>query len=174
MNQRRTKRILAALAAVGFISLANISALAAELSGTVQGAKQPIAGSTVTLFAAGTDAPKQLAQGKSDDSGAFALSYADAPVDSVFYVVAKGGTPKASGSKGSSDAIGLMAVLGSTPPKKITVNEFTTIASVMACAQFLDGEALGGKAFGLRIAAGNVPTSSISKPVTTGPPSPTR
>ena len=99
MNQPHTKRTLTALAAVGFISLANISALAAELSGTVQGAKQPIAGSTVTLFAAGTDAPKQLAQGKSDDSGAFALSYADAPADSVLYVVAKGGTPKAAAAK---------------------------------------------------------------------------
>jgi hypothetical protein len=64
---------ITAFATVGFISLTNTSALAAELSGTVQGAKQPIAGSTVTLFAAGTGAPKQLAQGKSDDSGAFAL-----------------------------------------------------------------------------------------------------
>ena len=97
MNQPHTKRSLAALAAVGFISLANISVLAAELSGTVQGAKQPIAGSTVTLFAAGTDAPKQLAQGKSDDGGAFALSYADAPADSVLYVVAKGGRPRPRG-----------------------------------------------------------------------------
>ena len=152
-----TKRTLAALVALGFISLANISALAAELSGTVQGAKLPIAGSTVTLFAAGTDAPKQLAQGKSDQSGAFALSYADAPADSALFVVAHGGTPKAAASNGPNDAIRLMAVIGTTPPKKVTINEFTTIASVWTSAQFLKGDALSGKPLGLRIAAGNVP-----------------
>jgi hypothetical protein len=157
MNQPHTKRTLAALAAVGFLSLANIAALAAELSGTVQGAKQPIAGSTVTLFAAGTDAPKQLAQGNSDDGGTFALSYADAPADSVVYVVAKGGTPKAAVANGPNDAIGLMAVLGTTLPKKVTINEFTTIASVWTSAQFLKGDVLSGKPLGLRIAAGNVP-----------------
>jgi hypothetical protein len=90
--------------------------------------------------------------------------------------VAKGGTPKAGkGVKGLNDAIGLMPALRrSTPPKKTTVNEFTTIASVMTCAQFLDGEALGGKALGLRIAAGNVPNFVDLETVTTEPPSPTR
>ena len=42
------------------------------------------------------------------------------------------------------------------------INEITTIASVWTNAQFLDGTALSGHALGLRIAAGNVPTSSIS------------
>ena len=42
MSQPHTKRSLAALAAVGFISLANLSALAAELSGTVQGNRHDI------------------------------------------------------------------------------------------------------------------------------------
>ena len=141
-------KVNTALVAVGFISIANLSALAAELTGTVQGANQPIAGSTVTLFAAGTGAPKQLAQGKSDESGAFALNYADALADSILYIVGKGGT-----NKSSNDAIALMSVLGTSLPKKVTVNEFTTIASAMTCAQFLNGEALGGKPLGLRIAA---------------------
>jgi hypothetical protein len=157
MNQPHTKRTLAALAAVGFLSLANIAALAAELSGTVQGAKQPIAGSTVTLFAAGTDAPKQLARGNSDDSGTFALSYADAPADSVVYVVAKGGTPKAAVANGPNDAIGLMAVLGTTLPKRVTINEFTTIASVWTSAQFLKGDVLSGKPLGLPHRGGKCP-----------------
>ena len=47
--------------------------MAAELAGNVQGAGLPIAGSTVTLYAAGTGAPTQLAQGKTDDNGAFKL-----------------------------------------------------------------------------------------------------
>ena len=128
-----------------------------ELAGYVLGAGKPIAEATVTLYAAGTGAPQQLARGKSDDSGAFALSYADAPADSVLYVVAKGGTPKAAAANGPNDAIRLMAVLGTTPPKKVTINEFTTIASVWTSAQFLKGDALSGKPLGLRIAAGNVP-----------------
>jgi streptogramin lyase len=127
------------------------------LAGTVQGAGLPIAGSTVTLYAAGTAAPSKLAEGKTDDQGAFKLDAGHAPSDSVLYVVAKGGTPKAAASKGANDAIALLAVLGSTPPNAVTVNEFTTVASVWTSAQFLEGDVLSGQALGLRIAAGNVP-----------------
>ena len=56
MKHKLIKYNLTALVAVGVLSLTNISALAAELAGTVQGAKQPIAGSTGTLFAAGAGA----------------------------------------------------------------------------------------------------------------------
>jgi hypothetical protein len=58
----------------------------------------------------------------------------------VLYVVAKGGTPKGGASEGVNDAIALLAVLGSTPPKTLTVNEFTTVASVWTSAQFLEGD----------------------------------
>jgi streptogramin lyase len=75
----------------------------------------------------------------------------------VLYIVAKGGTPKAVASKGNNDAIALLAVLGTTPPKTVTVNEFTTVASVWTSAQFLEGDVLTGHLLGLRIAAGNVP-----------------
>ena len=135
--------------------LTNISALAAELTGTVQGAKQPIAGSTVTLYAAGTGAPQQLAQGKSDDTGAFNLTYTSAPADSVLYLVAKGGTPKA--GKGASESLALLALLGKAPSTKVTVNEFTTVASACTAARFIQGEAISGNLPGLRIAAMNVP-----------------
>jgi hypothetical protein len=131
--------------------------MAADLAGTVQGAGLPIAGSTVTLYAAGTGAPTQLAQGKTDDNGAFNLNVDQTPADSVLYLVAKGGTPKAAADKGPNDAIALMEVLGTELPKKVTVNEFTTVASVWTCAQFLKGDVLSGKKLGLRIAAGNVP-----------------
>jgi hypothetical protein len=157
VKYRHIKQHLTALVAVGVILLANISALAAELSGTVQGAKQPIAGSTVTLLAAGTDAPQQLAQGKSDDSGAFALSYADAPADSVLYVVAKGGTPKGATGEGATDAIALMTLLGTPLPNTVVVNELTTVASTFTAARFIEGESISGNLLGLRIAAGNVP-----------------
>ena len=109
----------------------------------------------MTLYAAGTGAPKQLAQGKSDDTGAFNLTYAGAPADSVLYLVAKGGTPKA--GKGASESLALLALLGNAPPKKVTVNELTTVASAFTAARFIQGESISGNPLGLRIAAMNVP-----------------
>jgi hypothetical protein len=132
-------------------------ARAADFTGSVQGANQPIAGSTVTLYAANTGAPTQLAQGKTDDNGVFTLAVDQTPADGVLYLVAKGGTAKASTNQTPNDAIGLMAVLGTSLPKTVTVNEFSTIASVWTSAQFLAGEILSDKPLGLRIAAGNVP-----------------
>jgi hypothetical protein len=128
----------------------------ARLAGSVQGAGSPIAGATVTLYAAGAGAPAQLAQGKTDDDGVFELDAGQAPGDSVFYLVAKGGAPRAAANHSPNNAIALLAVLGTSLPHKVTVNEFTTVASVWTCAQFLKGEVLSGKRLGLRIAAGNV------------------
>jgi hypothetical protein len=101
-----------------------------------------------------------LAKGKTGDDGTFKLDVADklkGSAGKVFYLVARGGTPKAPGAKGPNDAISLLSVLGTELPKTVTVNEFTTIASVWTAAQFLEGEALSGPQLGLRIAAGNVP-----------------
>ncbi len=139
---------LPALVGVGIILLTNLSAPAAELTGTVQGAKQPIVGSTVTLYAAGTGAPQQLAQGKSDDTGVFNLTYSDAPADSVLYLIAKGGTPKA--GKGASEGLALLALLGKAPSTKVTVNEFTTVASAFTVARFIQGESISGNPLGLQ------------------------
>ena len=107
------------------LAFAQVRAMAAELAGNVQGAGLPIAGSTVTLYAAGTGAPQQLAQGKTDDNGAFNLNVDQTSADSVLYLVAKGGTPKAAEAKGPNDAIALMTVLGTSLPKTVTVNELT-------------------------------------------------
>ncbi len=63
--------------------------------------------------------------------------------------------PKVKG--GDNPAIAFVAVLGRNPPARVTINEFTTVASVWTNAQFLDGIAIKGNALGLRIAAGNVP-----------------
>jgi hypothetical protein len=128
-----------------------------ELAGSVQAAGKPIAGATVTLYAAGTAAPAKLAEVKTDDQGAFKLDAGPATRETVLYLVAKGGTPKAAESKGANDAIALLAVLGSTPPKTVTVNELTTVASAFTAARFIIGEAISGNPLGLRIAAGNVP-----------------
>ncbi len=104
------------------------------LAGVVKIAGSPVAGATVTLYAAGTGDPKQLAQGKTNGDGVFKLDAGQAPEGSVLYTVAKGGTPMAAEAKGPNEKIRLLAVLGTAWSKKVTVNEFTTIASAMTCA----------------------------------------
>ena len=76
----------------------------------------------------------------------------------------QGGTPKAAEAKGPNDAIALMALLGTSVPKTVTVNELTTVASTFTAARFINGEAISGKPLGLRIAAGNAP--NLVHPVT--------
>jgi hypothetical protein len=99
------------------LAFAQVRVMAAELAGTVQGAHLPIGGSTVTLYAASTGLPTQLAEGKTDDDGAFHLNFDQTPADSVFYLVAKGGTPKAAADKSPNDAIALLAVIGNPVAK---------------------------------------------------------
>jgi hypothetical protein len=173
----RTHRVGAVLAGVACIAalvfgwtawqpMNAASAQAGGFGGTVQVAGSPIAGSTVTLYAAGEGKPMQLAQGKTGEDGTFKLDIGagKVPVDKVLYLVARGGTPKA--GKGPNDTIGLMNVLGTTLPTTATVNELTTVASTFTAARFIDGDAISGKALGLRIAAGNVP--NLVDPVTGG------
>src|SRR5262245_55648735 len=73
-----------------------------RLAGKVQGAGSPIAGSAVTLYAAGEGRATELAQGKTGDDGTFKLDVgADklkGAADKVLYLVARGGTPKAEGA----------------------------------------------------------------------------
>ena len=147
------------LAALAFSSLfvAGRALAADSIKGQVLGGGAPIAKSTVTLWAASQNAPKQLSQTTANDDGRFELSVNGAPADSSLYLVANGGEPKARGG-GNNPAIGLLAVVGSKPQANVVINEMTTVASVWTNAQFLDGWALKGHALGLRIAAGNVPS----------------
>jgi hypothetical protein len=129
-----------------------------RIEGQVQAGGGPLANSTVTLWAASTGEPKQLAQTRSGSEGRFQLVSQETPdTDVSLYLIAKGG--RATVSKNSSDnpAISLLTVLGNTPPAKVVINEMTTVASVWTHAQFLDGTAIKGPALSLRIAAGNVP-----------------
>jgi hypothetical protein len=142
-------------------------AFAVTLDGQVQGAGAAIASSTITLYAAGTGEPRQLAQTRTDDAGHFSIKDADDPTkDEILYLVAKGGQPKANKAGADSDAIALLSVLGNTPPATVTVNELTTVASAFTAARFINGEAISGHALGLRIAAGNTP--NLVDPVTGG------
>ena len=61
------------------------------------------------------------------------------------------------GAGGNNPAIALLAVVGSKPPARVVINEFTTIASVVTHAQFIDNTTIKGSPLQLRIAADNVP-----------------
>jgi hypothetical protein len=129
----------------------------AAIEGQVLGGGAPIARSTVTLWSAGVDAPKQLAQAQSRDDGQFTLNVAGpSSSEGILYLIAKGGQPTAHKGSGDNPAIALLSVIGNTPPAHVTINEFTTVASVWTNAQFLQSGALKGAPLGLKIAAGNV------------------
>src|SRR5215468_11759358 len=105
---------------------------AGAITGQVLGAGAPIANSTVTLWAATAGDPKQLAQTRTGADGRFSLNVpATTGSDSSLYLVAKGGQPSVSNASGDNPAIVLLAVVGTTnPPRKVAINEFTTVASV--------------------------------------------
>lgn len=139
------------------LMLAGQAFAADSIKGQVLGGGEPIAISTVTLWAASADAPKQLAQTKTDNEGRFEVRSVGAPADSSLYLTAMGGVPAAHTSEGNNQAIALLAVVGNMPPANVVINEFTTIASVWTHAQFVDGMTIKAAPLQLRIAAGNVP-----------------
>ena len=158
MITTRRQRYLAATL-IGALALTTNPIQAADLAGSVQGAGQPIAGSTVTLFAANADTPKKLAQARSGADGRFSMALPGSlAADSSLYLVAQGGQSTANQTAGNNPAIALMTVLGSKAPAQVTINEMTSVASVWTHAQFIDGGAsIKGQPLQLKIAAGNVP-----------------
>src|SRR5215470_423805 len=151
----RARRWIGVFVAVGVLPATPILA-AASIGGRVTGAGAPIAGSTVTLWAASAGEPKQLAQARTDADGRFTLSAAGG--DASVYLVAKGGQPATDKASGDNPAIGLLAVLGNKPPATVVINEMTTVASVWTHNQFIDGTVIKGQPLQLKIAAGNVPS----------------
>src|SRR5437660_7059126 len=97
----------------------------------------------VTLFEASTGKPRVVGQAKTDRSGSFAIETSTKASQSIFYATADLG-----------GGVVLMALLGAKLPKRITINELTTVASAYCAAQFLVGGDIEGDSFGLRIAAG--------------------
>ena len=132
---------------------------AVNINGQVLGAGAPIAGSTVTLYAASVGAPKQLAQAKTGTNGRFTLNAPGVTGKEIsLYLIAKGGTPAAGKGGGDNPAVVLLTVLSGKAPATVTINEMTTVASVWTHNQFIDGTAIEGQPLQLKIAAGNVPS----------------
>jgi hypothetical protein len=156
----RSRRGLAlATLTIGLTAAAPAVAGAAQVSGRVLAAHHPVPGAQVTLYAAGTGAPATLGHARSNARGRFAIRYARAPRGAVLYAQASGGRTPARG------ALRLMAVADpSTTPRRLVLNELTTVAAAYALAQFLDGGQVSGPAPGLRNAAATVP--SLVRPAT--------
>jgi hypothetical protein len=149
------RKLLLGTLLVASVLLAVSASAADSIKGRVLGGGAPIASSTVTVWAEGADAPKQLAQAQTGNDGRFEVRVS-ASQDVILYLVATGGEPTANRG-GDNPAIALMTVVGSNPPASVVINEMTTVASVWTHAQFLEGTTIKGHALGLRIAAGNVP-----------------
>jgi hypothetical protein len=156
---RRVVDRAAIMVVAGITFISAVPAIAAvNLNGQVFSGGAPIANSAVTLWAATAGAPSRLGQARSGADGQFTIQAMAAPAkDASLYLVAKGGTPAANKAGGDNVAIALMTVVGNQPPTKITINEMTTIASVVTHNQFIVGTAIKGSPLGLRIAASNVP-----------------
>ena len=139
-------------------SACGAASAAVRIEGRVDAGGGAVERSTVTLWAATAGEPRRLAQTRTNREGRFELRAEENPRrDVVLYLVAEGGEAAVNRSAGDNKALALLAVVGSAPPERVTINEMTTVASVWTSAQFLQGTELKGHALGLRIAAGNVP-----------------
>ena len=149
-------QIFAPLLAFGLLAGGPGSAAAAvHIEGQVQASGAPLANSTITLWQAGSGAPKQLAQAKAGSDGRFEVNSQETPgADVILYLVSKGGAA-ASGSENATTA--MLLVLNNALPPKVVINELTTVASAFTAARFISGESISGNPLGLRIAARNVP-----------------
>ena len=126
-----------AISAVLFVLVVPASAAhAAKLTGRVVTSGHPLAGARVTLAAA---PGSRLGRATTDRRGRFAIAY-QAPADAVVYAVA------------SRRAVRLMAVAAGAP-RRLTVNELTTVAAAYSLARFLHGARVSGPAPGLPNAA---------------------
>ncbi len=126
------------------------TAAGAQLSGSVEASGHPVASSGVTLYATRTGAaPRRLGSATTDAGGEFAISYTASPPPSVVYAVAEGGRVAA------PRALRFMTVADPTTglPRRLTLNELTTVASAYALSRFLRGARLSGPSIGLRNAA---------------------
>jgi hypothetical protein len=140
----------------GMLGVCSATQAAVRIEGQVQAGGGPLANSIVTLWAASSGQPREIAQARTGSDGRFDINSQETTgTDVTLYVVAKGG--QAAASKGDNQAIALLSVLGNTPSPNVVINELTTVASVWTHNQFIEGTAIKGHALGLRIAAGNVP-----------------
>ena len=129
-----------------------------QLHGNIHGGQQPVSGSSIQLYAAGTTGYGSNATALlsspvvSDASGNFTITgdYTCPTSSSQLYIVATGGNPGLAAGT-NNRALALMTALGTCslhggqltldPNSVISINEVTTVASVYALSAFMDGDA---------------------------------
>jgi hypothetical protein len=133
------------------------SAEVSGISGMVSGGVQPIAESSIQLYAAGTGGdhasatPLLIQPATTDRAGSFHTSGFSCPsTASELYVVATGGKPGTAVGEGNP-RIALMTALGTcgdvTATSKVVINEVTTVAATSALASYMQAyDALGATA----------------------------
>jgi streptogramin lyase len=138
-----------------------------NFTGTVQsggtGAAAPLPGYTVTLYRTTPGAPTRLGSSTTGEDGSFSIPFAADETESIFYATAV------------REGAVLAAIVGPRIGDEAVINELTTVAAAFSMAQFTDGAAIAGSAFGLRIAAmmnGNLvdPRTGASSRVLLSPP----
>jgi len=117
------------------------------ITGNVLHGEDPVEGSTVTLYRAGSTRGAvaiPLGTAQTDSAGRFELSFFSPGVPAVLYLVAAG----------PPETLKLASVLGVPPiSSNVVVNERTTVATAFAMAQFIESPNMGGTSPGLQNAA---------------------
>jgi hypothetical protein len=117
------------------------------VNGVVQSGtdRKPLANATVKLHHVSGGQSAEIAQATTSESGSFFIEEIRAlsTAQSFYYATAVLG----------DDGVVLMAILGSSIPPTIIINEFTTVAAAYSAAQFLNGARIQGDSFALSIVA---------------------
>jgi sugar lactone lactonase YvrE len=140
--------------ALALVGVAGGQARAATLEGRVEAGGRGLGFTKVTAYASGPARSRMLAADVAGRRGAFALRFKrPRRASAVVYLVAAGGSAPANPRQ-----IRLLAVAGLADelPRRLRVNELTTVAAAYSLARFLRGVRVAGPSPGLPNAAGTV------------------
>jgi len=142
--------ILAALTGCGMGNLDTSASSAFSLSGKVRGGQQPVTGSTIQLYIAGTSGNGSTATAmitskvvQTDPTGSFTITGDYNCVNSTdqVYLTATGGNPGLTDPTTNNNALVLVAAIGNCSNlasiPNLDIDEVTTVAAVYALAPFI-------------------------------------